>query len=177
MAKGDENAFGQLYRKWHPAVGTYILRVTKSRELAAEIIQDVFLKIWMSREALSEINNFKSYLFIMSRNQALNALKKVMREAKLYDDMEIQNENKVQEDNVEQVRLSLLDEAVDALSPRQKEIYLLHRHERLTYDQIAQKLGIGKESVKTHLQLAVKAITKYLQSKTFLILLLAEKLF
>jgi len=176
VAKGDEKAFRQLYNRWHPALGVYIFRVTKSRELAAEIIQDVFLKIWMSRETLSEIDNFKPYLFIMSRNQALNALRKIMREMKLSEEWASLKEDVVRTDNPELVHLSMLDEAIDTLSPRQKEIYLLHRHERLTYLQIAGKLGIGKESVKTHLQLAIKAITKFLQSKIIVVFLVAEKL-
>lgn len=176
MAKGDEKAFSQLYMKWQRALGAYIFRVTKSRELASEIIQDVFLKIWMSRETLSEINNFKSYLFVMSRNQALNALRKVMREMKLSEDLASLNKDVIQKDTQEQAYLSMLDEAIDTLSPRQKEIYLLHRHERLTYLQIARKLGIGKESVKTHLQLAIKGITKFLQNNTIIVLLLVAKI-
>ena len=177
VANGNEQAFAHLYRLWQPVLGRYIFRITKSKEFAAEIIQDVFLKIWTSRETLSEINNFKSYLFVMSRNQALNALRKVMREVKFSEDIEKVNENLAEDEHPEEPYLSLLDEAIDALSPRQKEIYLLHKHARLTYVEIAEKLGIGRESVKTHLQLAVRAITKYLQSKTFVLLLLSEKFF
>ena len=177
VANGDQRAFAQLYWKWQPALGAYIFRVTKSKELAVEIIQDVFLKIWMSRETLSEIDNFKSYLFVMSRNHALNALRKIMREVKLSENLGILNKSASESEPLENSYLSLLDEAVDTLSPRQKEIYLLHKHERLTYVEIATKLCIGKESVKTHLQLAVKAITKFLKDKTIVVLLLAEKFF
>lgn len=177
VAEGNEKAFGQLYRLWQPALGAYVFRVTKSRELAAEIIQDVFLKIWMNRETLSEINNFKSYLFVMSRNQALNALRKVMQDVKLGEDLEMANKNRSEDETLEHPYLSMLDEAIDNLSPRQKEIYLLHKHERLTYVEIAEKLGIGMESVKTHLQLAIKAITKFLKDKIIIVLLLTEKLF
>ena len=59
---------------------------------------------------------------------------------------------------------SLIEEAVEKLSPRQKEIFILSRHHKKTYGQIAQQLGIGKESVKTHLGLAVKHITHHVKS-------------
>src|SRR5690606_38854802 len=104
---GDEQAFAQLYRLWQPALGAYIFRITRSKEFAAEIIQDVFLKIWTSRETLSEINNFKSYLFVMSRNQALNALRKVMREVKFSEDFEKVDINLVENEPPEEPVFSL----------------------------------------------------------------------
>jgi len=167
VAGGDEFAFRQLYMLWQSQLSDFIFRITRSRELSAEIIQDVFLKIWMSRETLSEIDNFKSYLFVISRNQALNALRKVMRNLKEIQNWEKINkeQTKAEAEDSKLIKLSIVDEAIDKLSPRQKEIYLLHRHEGLTYKQIADKLGIGKESVKTHLELAVRSITKYLLAR------------
>ncbi|HET9280112.1 MAG TPA: sigma-70 family RNA polymerase sigma factor, partial [Flavitalea sp.] len=71
---------------------------------------------------------------------------------------------------------TLIDEAIESLPPRQKEVFLLHRYERFTYLQIAEKLGIGRESVKTHLGHAVRAISKYLGQKAGLFILLAVEI-
>lgn len=173
-AEGDEAAFAQLYKYWQPAVATFIFRISRSKEVTAEIVQDVFLKIWMTRETLADVNNFKSYLFIISRNHAINAFKKHLRENKELNAWLLikgQDERSVMP-GIQSSEKSLIDEAIDQLSPRQKEIYLMHRHERLSYKEIAQKLGIGRESVKTHLQLAVKAITAYLKAHILSIIII-----
>lgn len=60
---------------------------------------------------------------------------------------------------------ALLDEAINLLSPRQRQVYTLHKYQRLPYREISARLGIGTESVKTHMELAVKTIRRYLRSR------------
>jgi RNA polymerase sigma-70 factor (ECF subfamily) len=78
VSEGDEAAFRELFYHYSDSVGSYILSLSRSKMHAEEIVQDVFLKIWMSREALAE--KFKAYLYVISRNQTLNAIRKVMRQ-------------------------------------------------------------------------------------------------
>jgi RNA polymerase sigma factor (sigma-70 family) len=163
VADGDEHAFSELFYHWLPFLSTHIFRITESRELTEEIVQDVFLKIWMSRETLTDINNFKGYLIIVSRNHALNFLRKRSREEMQFTVWK-QELNNTDDENNWQSHLTLIDEAIDQLSQRQKEIYLLHRHERLTYEEIGNRLSIGRETVKSHLKLAVSAISGYVRS-------------
>lgn len=164
VAQGDEDAFRSLYYQFQPFLATHIFRITGSRELSEEIIQDVFLKIWQTRENLYDIRSFKAYLLVVSKNHALNALKKIAREFSLQSDFARQNKSTESEDHKSKY-YSLLDEAIDNLSARQKEVYLLSRHERMTYQQIADKIGIGKESVKTHIELAIKNISEYVKKR------------
>ena len=167
IAEGDEKAFAQLYVHWQPALSTFIFRISHSKEMTAEIVQDVFLKIWMTREALAEIQNFKSYLFVIARNHAINVFRKYFKENKEFAAWQRTNQENIEAfiDDESTSPNSIIDDAIDQLSARQKEIYLLHRHQRFTYKEIAHKLGIGKESVKTHLQLAVKSITIFLKAR------------
>lgn len=179
IAEGDERAFEQLFNYWQPLFSSYIYSIIKSREQTAEITHDVFLKVWQHRQKLPHISNFKSYLFTISRNEALNAFRKTMREIKLLEDWERLQKQATTgdaESNPQHLHLNLIDEAIELLSARQKEIYKLHRHERLTYQQIADKLGIGKETVKTHLENAVNAIKKHLSSRLLLLLMLSEEI-
>jgi len=177
VSEGNEQAFRELFNYWQPLFSNYILSITKSKELTAEIVQDVFLKIWLKREKLSQVEHFKAYLFKISRNEAINALRKAMREQQLVNEWNKSHhdtEDVQPESNPLHEQLELADEAIAKLTERQRQVYKLHRHEHLTYQQIADKLGIGKESVKTHLELAVKAIRKYLQDRTTVLLLLIE---
>lgn len=163
IAAGDERAFKQLFEEWHQYLATHIFRVTQSRQLAEEIVQDVFLKIWNSRETLGEINNFWTYLLVISRNHALNALQKKAREFKHWEQWVKDNATETATTDPNTTFYTLIDEAIDQLSPRQKEVYLLHRHQRMTYQQIAAHLNIGRETVKTHLESATRAISKHVK--------------
>lgn len=165
VAAGDEHSFARLFHEWQPFLYTHIYRITESRELTEEIVQDVFLKIWQTRETLTEIRNFKGYLLVVSKNHALNALKKMARDFQNLDKWARENKPGEEPEDLRQSYYSLIDEAVDQLSERQKQVYLLHRHQRLTYQQIADELGIGKESVKTHIELAVKHISGYVKGR------------
>lgn len=177
IAGGNELAFRKLYADWQPQLSTFIFQITKSKEITAEIVQDVFLKIWMTRENLTAVDNFKAYLFVVSRNQALNAFRKAVNEWRRFENVNdmSQLEQKANTE-AEDPYLSLIDAAIDQLSPRQKEVYLLHRHQKLSYQEIADQLGIGKESVKTHIELAVKSIKRYLSARVTLLSIIVKKI-
>ena len=152
VSLGDEAAFSKLYYHWEPQLSCFIYKITKSKEIAAEIVHDVFLKIWMTRETLTEVNNFKSFLFVVSRNLAINAFHKAMSE--LEKQKAIENDYVLSPDSdneLDNIRYSLIDKAIEQLPPRQREVFLLHRYEKRTYSEIAKKLHIGQESVKTHM--------------------------
>jgi RNA polymerase sigma-70 factor (family 1) len=177
IAAGSSKAFRALYSQWEPTLSSFIYQVTRSKVITAEIVQDVFLKIWMTRESLVDVKDFKAYLFVISKNRAINALKKSLADLermKKYASEVPFNEQPEDEDNDSQLHFSLIDEAIDQLSPRQKEIFLLHRHERYSYREISEQLGIGKESVKTHLSLAIKSIKNHIETKITLIILLID---
>lgn len=164
MAGGDEFAFRQLFLHWHQLLAGYVFRITESRELTEEIVQDVFLKIWMTRETLGEIENFKHYLLVVSRNQSFDVLKKQLKEQQLKVGYKKENKLSIAEDNTDENYSGLIEQAIDSLPPRRKEVYLLSRHERLTYKEIAEQLGISRESVKTHLKLATDSISSFIRS-------------
>src|SRR5688572_32936266 len=75
VAEGDEKAFEELFHAYHQQLGSYVLGWTKSVPVTEEVVQDVFLKIWLNRETLKSVERFDSYLFIVSRNHTFNALR------------------------------------------------------------------------------------------------------
>ena len=173
VAEGNEIAFRQLFQQWHQLLAGYVLRITESKETTEEIVQDVFLKIWMTREVLGEIQDFKHYLLVVSRNQSFDVLKRQLKETKKKRDWERENQQLVPTDNAPDDYSSLIDEAIDNLPTRRKEVYLLSRHERLSYQEIADKLSISRESVKTHLKLASSSISTYIRSRMLILAMCA----
>ena len=165
VANGDEHAFSELFNAHHQLLGAHIYRITDSVELAEEVVQDVFLKIWMSRETLTAVQNFRAYLFVISKNHALNCLRKLAKERIHQKTIEENAMAITPEDNPGlEDYYSLLDEAIDHLPPQQQKVYLLSRHNRLKYDEIASQMGLSRETVKKYLQGATHSITSFVQS-------------
>jgi len=171
VSGGNEAAFKTLFHHWQPFLSNHIYRITESDVITEEIVQDVFLKIWQTREVMEQIENFKAYLLVISKNHAINILQKIARDFARQQEYKQSYTELVGEDS-NQAYFSLIDEAIEKLSPRQREVFILARQHQKSYSQIAILLGIGKESVKTHLGLAVKHITHYVKSRLATLLIL-----
>ena len=164
LSGGDEVALQQLYYRYSAKLGRYIFNITKSKEIAEEVVQDVFLKIWNNKDNLVYSSNFDGYLFIVSRNHALNCLKKEIRKRVIEEKWQQEADLIVEEKDPDILHL-ILDEAIAGLPPQQKTIYLLSRHQKLKYQEIANMLGLSKETIKKYLQRANSNISNYILSK------------
>lgn len=173
VALGDEHAFSALFAMYHQVLASHIYRVTECMELTEEVVQDSFLKIWLNRESLPNVLSFKAYLFVISKNHALNCLRKLAKERScqksLEQDAPILTLDAQNEDNR---YYNLLDKAIDRLPPQQQKVYLLSRHKRLKYDEIANQMGLSRETVKKYLQSSTISITNFVQSHNDIALLL-----
>jgi len=177
VAAGDELAFRSLFAAYHQQVGAFVFRITDSMEMAEEVVQDVFLKIWLNRNALSNITNFRAYLFVASKNHALNCLKKIARERVRQSMLELELPVRFAEGEENQY-YDILDQAINQLPPQQQKVYLLSRHQRLKYAEIAEQLNISHETVKRYLQIATTSIHAFVRSNMDLnILLMLSLLF
>jgi RNA polymerase sigma-70 factor (ECF subfamily) len=165
IAIGDEQAFAILYKFYRNRVYGYALKILQSTPAAQEIVQEVFIKLWLKRTELAEIANFGGFLRVIVRNHTLNALKKIALQQKNYNQL---NQNQTEVDtateNIIQFRETkkLLDDAIETLPPQQKLVYSLCHVDGLKQKDVASKLNISPLTVKVHLREAVKAIRIYL---------------
>jgi RNA polymerase sigma-70 factor (family 1) len=165
IANGDEKAFGVVFKRYNDLLGSHIFRITNSHELAQEVVQDIFLKIWLNRTELIHIQNFKAYLYVLSKNHALNCLKRVAMERVIITNLSPKEDLQQDEVAEENEKYLLFDEAIDQLPPQQRKVYLMSRHERLRYAEIASRLNISTETVKKYLQIATESISSYVRKK------------
>jgi len=145
--------------------------------LADELVQDVFLKVWLSRDKVQHVLRFDSWLFIIARNQVFDTLKLLAKEdsarkqmANLLD----QDSNTVEDQLLTKENELRLQEALSRLSPQQKLIFTLSRHQGMKHEEIASRLNISRNTVKTHLVHALKTLrgTLHFHSDTLLPILL-----
>ncbi len=165
VAAGDEAAFTQLFNQYYPLLSTHVFRITRSQQETEEIVQDVFFKLWITRESLYHVTAFRSYLWVIAKHRALNALQKTARErSNRTAYLQEQTETDSGDDGLQQLH-SLIDEAIRQLPPQQQKVYLLSRQERLRQADIAARTGLTVATVKKYMQLAVANISDYIKDK------------
>ena len=160
LSQGNELAFTKLYNEYKNVVFSTALKITKSRMLAEEVVQDVFLKIWQNHENLAEITNIENYLFIISRNHIFDMIKKIARDTSLVVDSNYKNtstnntEDAIKDDQYNVI----LNQIVDQLPPQQQKIYKMAKWDGLSHQKIGEDLGISTETVKKHMAQALKFV-------------------
>lgn len=170
VAKGDERAFSFIVRKYSAVVYPYLLYWLKQPPLAEEVAQDVFLRIWKNRQKLPTISNFPGYVYVITRNRANSELERVLSGPETKEitqtDQVLNNPHAALE--LKELAL-IMDQAIDALPPRRKEIFQLSRTEALTYEEIAGKLGISRSTVREHMVEALVFLRQYLRKNAGII--------
>jgi RNA polymerase sigma-70 factor (family 1) len=161
VSAGDQQAFRQVFHVHAPRVYGFALKLTRSQILAEEIVQDVFVKLWIHRESLTGIQHLQAYLHTLTRNHTLNVLKRIALEetAKAVLKRRTTEAHFETEETVNfRESQSRLNRAIDQLPPQQRTVYSLCQNEGLKYEEVAQRLNISRLTVKTHMQQALRAL-------------------
>jgi len=166
LAKGEEAAFREIFEHFSPKVHGYALRIVHSAVDAEELVQEVFLKLWLNRERLANVENFDAYLFTIARNATYNYLKRISVEKRArlgFAEQVPFHEPPTEEAIIYGDYAKFLHRAIERLSPQQRLIYNLCHREGMKYDEVAAKLKISKFTVKTHMQQALRSIKMQLR--------------
>lgn len=155
LKNGDMSAFDIIYKKYSRRLYGFVFRYIKQEADTEEIVQEVFMKIWQSRDEINIYSSFESFLFTIAHNATVNLLKKKATEQKYVEHIKsLQRINETYEltDEIHYVELKQkFQYLLNELPPRQKEIFQLSREEGLSNKEIADKLGISLQTVKNHL--------------------------
>lgn len=169
LTQGDENAFMRLYDCYHQRLYAWLLSLVKVPEIAQDIVQEAFLKIWEIRQRLNPEQSFPAFLYRISRNLAFKQLKKIAVSANLrrqvMDHLQILTEDPEVQLQWRQYQ-QLLNEAISQLPPQRRKVFVLCRQEGKSYDEVAHELGISRNTVKEHMVTAVKDIRAYFHPRT-----------
>lgn len=180
VASGNEEAFAELFRLYKDKVYAIALRMTESEAVAEDIVQDVFLRIWLRSESLNDIQHFRSYLYTATRNHVYNELKKIARFDQLDEQWdysfgmeEILPDTKVTAKEFQH----FLNQALEELPARQRQIFTLIKQQGYKRDEVAALLQISPETVKHHLAQANRSvraflITRFLRDSALLVTML-----
>lgn len=180
-SEGDESAFAHIFYEYSPALLSFAKKLSYSPIEAEEIIQNVFLRVWLHRDKLPGIENLKSWLYKFVVNEGLTYIKK--RVARDRATLQFQNTVISADNDIEKIvdlneLKRIVAEAVESLSEQRKKVFNLSRGEGLSIDEISEQLNLSPSTVKNTLVAALKVIRNYLStygysSYVFIVLLLS----
>jgi RNA polymerase sigma-70 factor (family 1) len=165
MAEGNDAAFHKIFLHYSDRIYTFILNKTKSEDIAQELTQEIFIKIWVNRNQLANVDNYAAYIFKMAAHQAYMHFRKASRDHRVanewYHRIE-QLRNTTEEWMDAREHQDLISRAVQQLPPQRRKIYELSRMNGLSHAEIAKELNISPSTVNNQLNEALKSIRKFL---------------
>ena len=172
LSDGDQSAFRVVFEHYYPRVSEFIRRIVKSDSLAEDITQDIFVKIWERREIFGvEVQSFDKYIYVMSRNAALNALRRTGRITPLSNESMSQSDaTSVEESYYAQEKELIIRLAVCQMPEQRRRIFEMSRYMGMDNQTIATTLNLSKKTVENHLTLALRTLRAALASWIMLIL-------
>ncbi len=164
----SEEAFRHLWDAYRDDVYTYAYSFVRQEVYAEEIVQEIFLKIWVHRETLDPDLSFKAYLFTSTRNHTFNFMRKAAHNRKLREEIfhiipESMPcvEHKIRELELEEIKR----EAIEMLPPGRKRIFEMSRFEGKSYEEISRELGISLSTVRNQMSKSLQTIRDFLKAQ------------
>ena len=161
LGKDDMQAFDELYWKYQKAVYQNVFKLTHDAVIAEDIVQEVFISLWEKRHSIDTSRSVGGWLFVSSYNRAVNVLKKKLRESLAMKEMKINQTDAEPEPDMSGIQLSILEKAIEDLSPQKRKAFELCKLQGRSYEEAAKELNISKHTVKEHLSGAVAFIKEY----------------
>ena len=166
VAQGDEEAFNTLFHRYVPRLHTLIMKVTRNEGVAKDIIQEVFLYLWIDREALTEVEVPQNWIYKIAYNRSYTWLSKQVSRNQKYS--EFKQQNPIEGDDSLEHTVSLhetarlIQEATSLLPEQARRIFQLSRETGLKAAEVAEQLNISVQTVRNSLVRSVKFIKEYL---------------
>lgn len=177
IAGGDRDAYRVIFERYWNQIYAIGLKLSKSPELARDLAQDTFIKLWNHREQLPDVANFRSFLFTLARNLTIDHLRKKVFTTGNEDYLiaYFRDDAATPDEKAEYHELeNLLNRAVSSLPPQMQQVFRLSRFEGLSHAEIALRMNITRVTSKSYMVRALSAIRKYLsqyRDNDFLLLL------
>lgn len=179
LKKGREEGFSFFFYKYYDRLVAYIITFINDQKKAEDIVQEAFMKFWNNKKKLDPQNSPKSYLYRIAYNEFIDTVNKNKREKHFLEDVwkaSIHNLIEDKESLLEQ-KIKKMNEVINDLPPKCKQIILLNKMEGLKYKEIAKKLDISVKTVEAQMRIAFKKIRKeFKDDSQFFFLLILDKI-
>lgn len=165
LRKGSSVAFDRLFEDYCDRLHHFVISIIKVPQLAEDIVQEVFIKIWEKRSELDQHKSFKSFVFSIAYNETISVIRRKKTENNYLEQIkEIVSENKIL--NTPQLEMEFqeinnhIEKVLRDMPERRQQVFRLSREDGLSYREIAEKLKISKNTVENQMVAALKTIRK-----------------
>jgi RNA polymerase sigma-70 factor (family 1) len=168
IANGDETSFAELFEYYYGYLTDFVVRYVKSEELAQDIAQEIFIKIWNQKERLREVQTFNAYLFIAARNHTFNVLKTAGKNEALKCKIAEHYHSIVTDPgdaSLKEEYQTFLEKKLNEMPERSRHIFRLCKLEGKSYDEVAAELGISRNAVKNHIVFSKRYLKEEVKRK------------
>lgn len=181
LKENNKEAFTELYNRYHKAVYGYLFAQLKTQHHTQDILHEVFIKIWEIRMQLQLKSTFSAYLFRICHNKAVDFLRKMAADRLFRKELLIQYKQSSDYPSITLEELermdSLVEEALEQLTPQRRIVFDLCRKQHKSYQQVAEELGISPNTVKEHMTKALATLRGFIRHRVNLTIIfcLTEK--
>lgn len=180
IAAGNEKAFEKIFQRYTDTIYGVAFAYTKSVDMSEEVVQDVFLKIWASREKLAKVEDFSNYIFIITRNRLLNYLNRKTREKAYLQHLSryfSENNNNPEQELFYKESAALIEMAISHLPEQQKLVYQMVKVQGMKLEEAATILNLSRNTVRNHLTRALQFIRSFICQNSSELLLAGSLIF
>lgn len=168
ISSGSAESFQKLYERWVSRLYSFVYRYVKSEDVADDIVQETFFRVWSNRQRLDPFCSFKSYLFTISYHLLLKELRRQLNNPSMEDYVEYESRMSISGEYIEkhidfEQFKEELAKAKTKLTPRQREIFELNKEQGVPVSDIAFRLSITEQVVRNQLSASLKVIRAELQ--------------
>ena len=165
MKGGDRESFNKVFRRYYVPLTRFCVRFVGDGDQAAEIVQDLFVKVWTNREKLVLTSSFESYMLRSVRNSAITFINRERAHTdaneRVYTDESDANDpsETLQSNNLE----ASYQKVLASMPEKRREVFLASRFDGLKYAEIATKMGLSQKTVEAHMSAAIKQLREGLK--------------
>jgi RNA polymerase sigma-70 factor (family 1) len=161
ISEGDDTAFRHLFDRYYGEIYSASFRYLKVHELAEDLVQASFLKIWEKRNSLRHVERFDQYLFRIAHNEMADHFRKhskrdkhIQRIRELFEE----ETGSPEELLITKQKRALIADVISNLPAQQQTAYKLSRDEGLSYQEIAERMQLSVNTIKVHISQALKTL-------------------
>ncbi|MDE1193348.1 MAG: RNA polymerase sigma-70 factor [Arachidicoccus sp.] len=175
LKKGNEKAFDDIYKKYGLYVYRNIFQMVKMENVAEELTQEIFIKIWETKDLIDPEKPFVPYLIKIISNKVIDFFRKTTRDNKLKKELLqacVQITDCPEKSILKKEVDAIVQNAIQNLPSKQQIVFYLCKIEGRTYEETARVMGISIATVNNHIVKATKSIKTYLNRNYFPIIIL-----
>ena len=166
MVEGDKEAFRFFFEKYYTDLCNFVNIYLNDPITTEDIVQDIYVYFWNKKENIRIETSVKSYLLKASKNKSLNYLRdkkaRLVIQNKLAEESETSYEIPVISEDNHRLQ-EIIKKAVESLPEKCREIYILSKEKKLTYNEISNELGISVKTVENQMGNALKKLREFLR--------------